>query len=133
MTDELQERSTMISKLVEAGGNLKVKSALNPILWMCGIVSSPIVTYIVFSPKLDAWKVIVLLIFASVPILATLFGFLYLLLNDPDKLQSEEYQIKKRSLEIIEQKGQLPVLVNTEPAIMNSPLIGDVIQLVEEK
>lgn len=39
------------------------------------------------------------------PVGATLLGFVYLLVVDRDKLQSEEFQIRKKTLEIFEQKG----------------------------
>jgi len=37
---------------------------------------------------------------------AAVFGFLFLLIFDRDKLQLEDYQIRKRSLELIQEKGQ---------------------------
>ena len=36
-----------------------------------------------------------------------MFGFVYLMLFDRDKLQSEEYQIRKLSLEYMQEKGRL--------------------------
>ena len=39
------------------------------------------------------------------PVAAAIVGFLFLLIFDRDKLQSEDYQLRKRSLELIEQKG----------------------------
>lgn len=38
--------------------------------------------------------------------LIAMFGFLFLLFFDRDKLQSEDYQIRKRSLEMMQQKGE---------------------------
>jgi hypothetical protein len=35
-------RETITAKVAEAGGRLTVKSALNPILWLCFIISLPI-------------------------------------------------------------------------------------------
>jgi len=48
------------------------------------------------------------------------FGFLFLLLFDRDKLQSEDYQIRKQSLELIQEKGQeFPISTTSIEAITN--------------
>lgn len=58
--------------------------------------------------------------FAALPLLCALFGFIYLLLYDRDKLQSEEYQIRKQAIELIEQKGDLgPRILNVVDTIAN--------------
>jgi hypothetical protein len=94
-------REAIIGKVIEAGGRLTVRSALNPVLWLCAIVSIP--TMIVYSlmPSKPVW----LAFLSCAPIAATVLGFFFLLVFDRDKLQSEEYQIRKRSLELIEEKG----------------------------
>ena len=91
----------MIAKVMEAGGRLTVRSALNPILWLCAIVSIPCATIYGLIQSRPVW----LAVLAFLPVSAAIFGFLFLLFFDRDKLQSEEYQIRKRSLELIEQKG----------------------------
>ncbi|MCK5021726.1 MAG: hypothetical protein KAR54_00550 [Candidatus Pacebacteria bacterium] len=101
-------KDNIITKAIEAGGNLKVRSALNPILWLCAIVTIPALSGVLFFEATPNWLII--LIF--VPVITAIIGFLFLLLFDRDKLQSEDYQIKKRSLEIIEQKGDAaPMLI----------------------
>ncbi|MEQ9007890.1 MAG: hypothetical protein RLP12_08405, partial [Ekhidna sp.] len=52
-----------------------------------------------------------LVVLAFTPVIAAVAGFVFLLIFDRDKLQSEEYQIRKRSLELIEQKGDAAPLV----------------------
>jgi len=107
-------KSNIATRAIEAGEKLTVRSALNPILWLCALVTIPALC---ISPFLDSppnW--LVLLICA--PVLAAILGFLFLLLFDRDKLQSEDYQIKKRTLEIIEQKGDsAPMLI--EPSSLD--------------
>jgi hypothetical protein len=56
------------------------------------------------------------------PVVFTIFGFVFLLVFDRDKLQSEEFQIKKMSLEIIEQKGDPgPTLATDIREIISDP------------
>jgi len=97
-------------KAMEAGGKLRVKSALNPILWLCLIISVPGTAFAIRTETQPTWLIILIFI----PVILAAIGFLFLLIFDRDKLQSEEYQIKKQSLEIY-QKGlssPVPTLYN---------------------
>jgi hypothetical protein len=94
-------REQVFAKAVESGGRLTVRSALNPVLWLCAIISVPAVVVSGFKETPQMW----LILFAFAPVFAALVGFFFLLLVDRDKLQSEDYQIKKRSLELMQQKG----------------------------
>jgi len=58
---------------------------------------------------------------AFTPVVAAIFGFLFLLFFDRDKLQSEDYQLKKRSLEMVEQKGDLKALPVEHFEVIEAP------------
>lgn len=92
----------LIHRIGDAGGRLRVKSALNPALWFCGIVASPLLVFAASMQNPPNW----LIATAILPVVVTAFGFVYLLFVDRDKLQSEDYQIRKKSLELIQEKGQ---------------------------
>lgn len=112
-------REQLLTKAVESGGRLTVKSALNPILWLCGIITIPTLVAGTFHPQLAGWIVAV----GCSPVVVALFGFLFLLFVDRDKLQSEDYQIKKRTIELAQQKGDpQPTMVDDIPAIQNPDL-----------
>ena len=97
----LDLKSIIASRAIESGGRLKVQSALNPALWLCAIVAIPSLCVAGFSSHPPSW--IAWLVMGPVALAG--LGFLFLLFFDRDKLQSEDYQIKKKSLEIFEQKG----------------------------
>jgi len=87
-----------------AAASLRVKSALNPMLWLCAIISPACFTLAYFArgiEPLDTW----LMIIGSAPIGCTMLGFLYFMIFDPSKLQSEDYQLRHEALEVIRQKG----------------------------
>lgn len=97
--------------LVGASNKLRVRSALNPILWLCGI--SLTVGFLAISvgffrldpfPRVLFWIIVLTLIF--IPLILTSFGFVYILLKLPDMLQSEEYQLKKKRMELSQEKGK---------------------------
>lgn len=95
-------KENIAAKVIESGGKLSVKSALNPILWLCAIITIPSLIAVPFIDKTPVWLIILII----APVLTSVVGFLFLLFFDRDKLQSEEYQLKKRSLELIQIKGQ---------------------------
>jgi hypothetical protein len=101
---------------MEAGGRLKVRSALNPILWLCGIITVPALVAFSVMKEPPGWLVI--LTFA--PVIAAILGFFFLLFFDRDKLQSETYQIRKLELEMVQQKGEIATPA-TEITIISNP------------
>lgn len=106
----------LIHRIGEVGGRLRVRSALNPVLWLCAIVTIPLVIVISKISNPPVW----LIVTAIAPVGSAIVGFLFLLLFDRDKLQSEDYQIKKKSLELIQEKGQrFPISAPSIEAIAN--------------
>jgi hypothetical protein len=96
-----EKRERLISSLSEAGGRLRVRGALNPVLWLCGVVAVPCIICLSWSsnPPLA----ITIILYGVVGV--ALVGFLYLLFVDPDRLQSEDFILRKRTLDLIEEKG----------------------------
>ena len=95
-------------RVAEAGGRIRVKSALNPVLWLCGIIVVPTLVVAASVGNNAPWWLVSLLAFAIVVTMAlAVFCVVYLTLFDRDKLQSEEYQLKKLSLEYIQEKDRL--------------------------
>ena len=99
----------VFARAVDSATKLTVRSALNPILWLCGIVSLPAL-FSTFWLGPQWW----LLVLAYWPVGLAGLGFLYLLIVDPDKLQSETYQLRKMELERTEQKGGTLIIERTE-------------------
>lgn len=95
-------KETLAARVIDAGGKLTVRSALNPILWLCAIISIPCVILIPFFKTFQGF----LFALAASPVFAAILGFFILLIFDRDKLQSEEYQLRKHTLELMQQKGQ---------------------------
>ena len=86
----------------QALSKLRVKSALNPVLWLCGIVL-PLSMWLAstYGEGPPLW----LLIMMFAPVGTAVVGFLFLLVVDREKLQSEDYQLRNRSLTMIAEKG----------------------------
>jgi hypothetical protein len=87
-----------------AVARLTVKSALNPLLWMCGTIST-ICFAAAYLFRDDAVLKTLLVLVGIVPIMLTCTVAGYFAFRTPEKLQSEEYQLRQQTLNIIEEKG----------------------------
>lgn len=87
-----------------AAYRLHVRSALNPMLWLCGITSPLLLTFAYWFRDIE--QIMYWLVAAAIlPIGFTCLGFVFFALFKPEKLQSEDYQIRHESLQIIQQKA----------------------------
>jgi hypothetical protein len=87
-----------------AVSRLRVRSALNPMLWLCGIISLPCLAAAFLAHGIEPIATI-LAICGVTPIAITCVLAMYFAVFRPEKLQSEEYQIRHEALELIKEKG----------------------------
>jgi hypothetical protein len=113
------------AKAQSAASQLRVKSALNPMLWMCGIVSLPCYVLAYFSYASGFHDLGMAFVYiGSVPIVGTVLGFFYFGIVSPEKLQSEEYQLRHETIELIKQKGSaIEISPSSLEAIANPTLL----------
>jgi hypothetical protein len=107
----------ILARTSDAIGKVTVRSALNPALWLCGVVTIPCLVATLFMKAIPSW----LPVLAFLPVVAVLVGFLFLLLFDRDKLQSESFQLRKQALELIEDKGDLNVIDASTIEVISNP------------
>lgn len=96
---------------------VSVKNALNPVLWVCGLIAVPAMVTLGFAPS-PSWVHVSL---ALGPVGVALFAFLYFMFADPDRLQSESFQLRKQALELIEEKGSLAVIEASSIEVISNP------------
>jgi len=80
---------------------ISVKSAVNPCIWMCLVISIPL---FLLSSQVDRILSLVFVFLGSLPILAFIFSFIYLLFTNPNYLRSEDYQLRAETLKIFGDK-----------------------------
>ena len=93
-----------IERSSTAAGRLRVRSALNPILWLCAI-GTPICVSAAFLLRSDTYLSMMFAIVGIIPIIVACLGFIYFAIVKPEQLRSEEYQIKHDALLLIKEKG----------------------------
>jgi hypothetical protein len=101
---------------MKAAQGLRVRSALNPSLWLCAIVTP--FSLLVASCSATSLVIVTALVMAVIPIVITSFGFLYFLVRAPEKLQSEDYQLRHETLQMIK--------VSEQPIAFDKVSIGEI-------
>ena len=89
---------------------------MNPVLWICGLVSTP--AALAVAAGNGTWLHVVL---ALGPVVVALWGFGFFMIRDPDRLHSESFQLRKQALELIEEKGNLSVIDATTIEVISNP------------
>jgi hypothetical protein len=115
---ETIERVTRGSQ--DSAVRLQVRSALNPLLWL-----SAICTPITFGGAAfaDGAVQIALLVIGALPIFCACGAYMYWMIKSPDRLHSEDYQLRRQALQMIYEKGtRAAVLANSVVAITNPNL-----------
>jgi hypothetical protein len=80
-----------------------VRTAINPLLWLVGLTTP--LAFILAAFVGDRFTRLTLIFFAGVPVIVTLIVYVIFMFRDPDRLQSEEYRIRQRALQILYRKG----------------------------
>ena len=97
---QIFERLTQMAE--QALSRLKVSSALNPCLWLCALAFP----FGIFGAVLSSGLVqIACLVLVFIPVVIFAIAYLYFMVKSPDKLRSEEYELKRIALSLIEEKG----------------------------
>jgi hypothetical protein len=97
-----------LSKLVQIGqtaiARLHVRSALNPILWLC-LIAGLVFLSGAYLFRDDPFLKYLLVTIAVIPTLVACYGFVFFSLTKPEKLQSEDYQIRHEAIQVIQSKS----------------------------
>ncbi len=85
---------------------IKVRTAVNPLLWLVGLITPLIfVTAIIIDDRLIR---IGLLAFAAFPIIVTIIAYFIFMFRDPDRLQSEEYRLQLKEINLRYRQNRQP-------------------------
>jgi hypothetical protein len=97
---------SFVDKATESGGVLKSKTAMRPLLWLNAIVSLPCIGLSGYG-MLVTGTVIPALVFMPLVVVVlgfTLWAYWDFKRTDPDRLGSEEFQLKVRVIEFLDSK-----------------------------
>jgi hypothetical protein len=123
------KRMSRFEDIVKTGlsriDTIRVTTAVNPLLWLTGITLPLCLGAAVFIP--DRAFRFVLIAVPALAMVAAIVAYFILLFRDPDRLQSEEYQIRQTELRMRYSKGRRPgkaelasknQLANSSPGVL---------------
>lgn len=117
-SQEIVDKLTRVAQ--GATVNVRVRSALNPALWLSGILTPACFGFAVIS---EGAVRVTLLISGMLPIVVSCTGYLYFMVKNPDKLQSEDYQLRKQALQLIEERGSRIAISPMSVQAITNPLL----------
>ena len=79
-----------------------VGSAINPLLWLTGLVSP---LSLVLSVCRRTWQRAAMFLLGVVPVAITIAVYVRFMIRDPDRLQSEEFRLRQRALKMLYKRG----------------------------
>jgi hypothetical protein len=94
----------VIRSAIDRAGVIRVRNAMNPLLWLSPI-SATICWIAAFIFRDDQVLKYALVVLGALPIIASLVAYFLYFFLDRDRLQSEEFVIKQRALQIVYRKG----------------------------
>jgi hypothetical protein len=89
---------------LDAVGSLRIRSALYPFMWACPIIGSMFI-FAAFIFKFDHTISMVFALASVAPVALFCVVGLFLAFFKSERLQSEEWQLRQQSLQIIQEKG----------------------------
>ncbi len=99
-----------LKALTNRAAVVKVSTALNPMLWLAAVVTPASLLAAVFSST-PSIQLLALGLAASPVILAGVAYFIFLF-RDPNRLQSEEFQLRQQELILLRKGDEAPILID---------------------
>lgn len=101
----------------ESATRINQRNALAPFLWLSGIVPSPLLLFGFKVPQFAGWAFGL----ACLPFIVTLGVGVFFAIFDRDRLQTENYLIKRSALAMSVETMRGPVVNTTELAVVSAP------------
>ena len=89
----------VVKSAIDRAGVIRVRNAMNPMLWLSS-VSAIIFLVAAYMFRDDTVLKYSFALLGALPILASVAAYFILLFRDPDRLQSEEFVLRERALQL---------------------------------
>lgn len=95
---------SQLRDVFDRAATIRVRNVLNPLLWLSA-VATPTSFIAAWAAGFDTFAGVLLCFFGGLPVIATLVAYAGFALRDPDRLQSEEYRLRQRAIQLLYRKG----------------------------
>jgi hypothetical protein len=115
-------KNEIFKQLVNRAAVIKVNTALNPLLWLTAVVTPTGLIAAILSGSQHVQDFACLI--AATPVCLTGLAYAILLFRDPDRLQSEQYQLKQQELILLRKGDETPILIDQDKGLTKSEALG---------
>ena len=113
-----------LKKLIERAAVVRVKNAMNPLLWLTAVASPMFLVGSVFAAKSGSdFLSIFFAVMSAIPLTLCSIAYLYFMVRDPDRLHSEEFQIKQRELILFQKHDTNLIMIEDAVSLPNKEVI----------
>ena len=102
----------VVRSAIDRAGVIRVRNAINPLLWLCAI-SAPICWTAAYMFRDNSILKYGFAGLGALPIVASIVAYFLYFFLDRDRLQSEEFVLKERALQLRYRKGASAEVVDT--------------------
>jgi hypothetical protein len=106
-----------LSRTIE---RIHTSSALNPLLWLCGLTTLAAWALAAWT---GGWLQVAFFCAGTVPIICALIAYFCLLFKDPDRLQSERFQLTRQQYELIGDDRHRGATIDAASEVISNPAI----------
>lgn|SRR5665213_1018647 len=106
---------------------IRTSSALNPLLWLCGLVTLP--AWSVATWALSGWLQIAMFCIGTAPPACAVVAYFLLLSRDPDRLQSERFQLTRQRYSLIGDDLQRGQTIDAEAEVITNPVTEEALRV----
>lgn len=112
-----------LHKILDQVASIRVKSITDPLFKYSLILIT--IALIAAAIKVDTWIVVVLFCFGGLLLILGIYFFCFFSIKNPDYLRSENYQLRKKSIELLGDKDNSGNYNVTELKYISSPYAID--------
>jgi len=103
-------------------GRARIRNAFTPLIWFTAATGGVLLGMPVSGAPV--WATALAATLWAICVVSGLFAYFWFLVKDPNRLQSEDYQIQRDMLHYIQGRGQPPIVDQT-PLVANTAVLSE--------
>lgn len=107
--------------IANRASSVKLRNILTPLLWFSALCLPMGIAGLVLAPPSFAWVFVMMMV---VPMIFVPGFYTFFALNDPKRLQSEEYLLQEEQLKLMSKTGEVTDPIELAPVDLDSPKLA---------
>ncbi len=100
-----------MQRVFDRAATIHVRNALNPLLWLTAVVM-PAAFIAAWAAGFETALGVLLVVLGAAPAIASIVAYMIFAIRDPDRLQSEEYRLRQRAINLLYRRGSTAEMID---------------------